>query len=194
MNIVEIATNFKPLQDLFTSVLIQGTSEDPLFKLTDVAKYIGDDKPNRKISHFDSTLKISATYHDQTQTRRADFLTEQGLYEYMMLSKTPMAKQFKDMIVNILKQVRKQVISKLNNRLTRITWEISNFPYPTDLHEQARYHLTTWIATHLNHTRHITYPPHIIPHIKSHILSSNLHLINSTMNEAFGRGLTATTP
>jgi len=185
MNIVEIATNFKPLQDLFTSVFIQGTTDDPLFKLADVAKYIGDDKPNRKTSHFDSSLKISTQYHDQTQTRYADFLTEQGLYEYIMLSKTPKAKEFKDMIIDILKQVRKQVITKLQCRLTRITREISNFPYPDDLHDQARYHATSWAAAHLNHLDNVSYPPHLIPHIKSHIISSDFHQIHSTMREAF---------
>ena len=187
MNIVELAINFKPLQDLFASVLIQGTTEDPLFKLSDVAKYIGDDKYNRKTSHFDSTMKISTAYRDKTQIRYADFLTEQGLYEYIMLSKTQKAKQFKDMIITILKQIRKQVITKLNNRLSRIAQEISNFPYPTDPHNQAKYYVTTWIVTHFNHVAPnlITYPSHIVPHIKSHIISSNFHLKHSTMAEAF---------
>lgn len=186
MNIVEIAHDFRPLRDIFDSVLVLGTSDDPLFKLADVAKYIGDEKHGRKTSNFGPTLKVCMPYQD-TQTRYADFLTEQGLYEYMMMTKTQAAKKFKSMIVDILKQIRKQVVGKLNNRISRMSQEVLNFPYPDDVHDQARYHITTWMIRHQSHLHpnEITYPAHIIPCIKSHISSSDVHLIHPTMEAEF---------
>lgn len=86
---------------------VYGTVENPLFKAKDVANWI---------EHTNLTMMVNGVDEDEKVTRRtkdslgrenmATFLTENGLYEVLMLSHKPIAKQFKKGIKQILHDIR----------------------------------------------------------------------------------------
>jgi len=158
MDIMQVAIHCKPLQELFASVLVKGTTDDPLFKLADVAKYVDDDRPDKTTGKFDQILKVTNTYFDGKQNRTVNFLTEHGLYEYMIILQTPKAKEFKTMIVSILKQIRQQIIDQLNDRLKNVTEIIQDMPYPENIDEQVRYRIAAWTTCNIANTSTIHFP------------------------------------
>lgn len=90
---------------------VYGTPDSPLFMAKDVAEWIDYDTSsvNKMIACVDEDEKttrkivpIGTNY--QTE---AWFLTEDGLYEVLMQSRKPIAKQFKKEVKNILKTIRK---------------------------------------------------------------------------------------
>ena len=111
----------RPIKELFNGqILILDWVGEPIFKLGDVAKYVGDQKPDRTTSDFDGEMKTIVKYHDGKQSRKAAFLTEDGLYEYMMVCKYPKGKEFRRMVRRILKQIREKVVSDLHVQLFKI--------------------------------------------------------------------------
>nr|DAE43344.1 MAG TPA: KilAC domain protein [Caudoviricetes sp.] len=88
---------------------IYGTMENPLFLAKDVAVWIDYDvsSTNRLIADVDDDEKLLGRLFRAGQKRDAWFLTEDGLYEVLMQSRKPIAKQFKKEVKNILKQIRK---------------------------------------------------------------------------------------
>lgn len=92
------------------TVRVFGTPENPLFLARDVAEWIDYNisSVNKMLANVDedekTTRKIIPTGSNyQTE---AWFLTENGLYEVLMLSRKPKAKQFKSKVKEILKSVR----------------------------------------------------------------------------------------
>lgn len=102
---------------------IYGDFENPLFRAKDVAMWIdyGVSNVSKMVKTIDEDEKILA----RTNNTSALFLTEYGLYEVLMQSRKPIAKQFKKEVKHILKEIRqtgkyekpKQQILDLNNRL-----------------------------------------------------------------------------
>lgn len=90
---------------------IFGTINNPLFLAKDVAEWIGYDKSsvNKMLNNVDEEEKttrkiIPSGSNYQTE---AWFLTEDGLYEVLMQSRKPIAKQFKKEVKKILPSIRK---------------------------------------------------------------------------------------
>lgn len=86
---------------------IYGDFENPLFLAKDVAEWIEHNKPNELIANVDDTEKLKAIISHSGQNREMWFLTEDGLYEVLMLSRKPIAKKFKKEVKKILKTIRK---------------------------------------------------------------------------------------
>lgn len=86
---------------------IYGTVESPLFLAKDVANWIEHNKPGEMISNVDEDEKLKAIISHSGQNREMWFLTEDGLYEVLMQSRKPIAKQFKKKVKEILKSIRK---------------------------------------------------------------------------------------
>lgn len=88
---------------------IYGTKEEPLFLAKDVAEWIEYDKTsiNKMLNTIDDDEKLNGTLFLSGQNRKVWFLTEDGLYEVLMQSRKPIAKQFKKKVKEILKQIRK---------------------------------------------------------------------------------------
>ncbi|MGA3675657.1 phage antirepressor [Lysinibacillus agricola] len=84
---------------------IYGDAENPLFLAKDVADWLEMDTSNasRMIKNVDKDECIT-TRHNKTN---ATFLTEDGLYEVLMQSRKPIAKEFKKKIKEIIKDIRK---------------------------------------------------------------------------------------
>ena len=94
---------------------IYGTFEEPLFLAKDVAEWIEYSKTSKgayNISKMltniddDEKLILQLVIPGDTQVRSHSFLTEDGLYEVLMQSRKPIAKQFKKEVKKILKALR----------------------------------------------------------------------------------------
>ena len=92
---------------------IYGDFENPLFLAKDVAEWIEHTNVTKMLLGIDESEKIVLkipTNHLleglQSNTEYT-FLTEDGLYEVLMLSRKPIAKEFKKQVKEILKTIRK---------------------------------------------------------------------------------------
>lgn len=88
---------------------IYGDFENPLFLAKDVAEWIEYDvsSVNKMIVIVDDTEKVRKTIPTLGGNQECWFLTEDGLYEVLMQSRKPIAKEFKREVKQILKSVRK---------------------------------------------------------------------------------------
>ncbi|WP_162012507.1 phage antirepressor [Streptococcus sp. S784/96/1] len=87
---------------------IYGTAEEPLFLAKDVAEWIEHSNPTEMLRKIDEDEKLTSTILRAGQAREVNLLTENGLYEVLMQSRKPIAKQFKKKVKEILKTIRKQ--------------------------------------------------------------------------------------
>ena len=85
---------------------IYGTKENPLFLAKDVANWIEHNNITHMMSIVDENEKLTYTIRNSGQNREMWFLTEDGLYEVLMQSRKPIAKQFKKEVKKILKTIR----------------------------------------------------------------------------------------
>lgn len=92
---------------------IYGTFDEPLFLAKDVAEWIDYSKSNGKykvsqmLSTVDDDEKGIYIVGTPGGAQEMWFLTEDGLYEVLMQSRKPVAKQFKKKVKAILKEIRK---------------------------------------------------------------------------------------
>ena len=104
-------------------VNVYGTREKPLFLAKDVANWIGHSNPSKMLSNIDEDEKITIFVSSELQKRFLTgsykpsksstyaganylFLTEFGVYEVLMQSRLPKAKEFKKGVKEILKRIR----------------------------------------------------------------------------------------
>lgn len=92
---------------------VYGSAENPLFLAKDVAEWIeyaktSQDKydVSRMVGTVDEDEKLVRTIFVSGQNRQVWMLTENGLYEVLMQSSKPIAKQFKKGVKAILKEIR----------------------------------------------------------------------------------------
>ena len=85
---------------------VYGTAEEPLFKAKDVADWIGHTNPRMMLESVDEDEKGVRITYTLGGNQEMWFLTEDGLYEVLMQSRKPIAKQFKKGVKEILKQIR----------------------------------------------------------------------------------------
>ena len=103
------ASNQEPLKLLQETQLcgatlsVYGTPIEPLFKVKEVAEIIGLTNPSDLIQRVDEDERAKFNLGRQGETW---FLTEQGLYEVLMQSRKPIAKDFKRGVKKILKGIR----------------------------------------------------------------------------------------
>lgn len=86
---------------------IYGNQDSPLFLAKDVADWIEHSKVSMMLAGIDEDEKLRETILTSGQNREMWFLTEDGLYEVLMQSRKPIAKQFKKKVKEILKMLRK---------------------------------------------------------------------------------------
>jgi anti-repressor protein len=85
---------------------IYGDVDNPLFLAKDIANYIEHNKPGEMISPIDDNEKLKAILSLSGQNREVWLLTEDGVYEVLMQSRKPIAKEFKKQVKSILRQIR----------------------------------------------------------------------------------------
>ena len=100
---------------------IYGSKEEPLFLAKDVAQWIEYDKTSvsKMINTVDEEEKLNGTVFLSGQKRIMWFLTEDGLYEVLMQSRKPIAKQFKKKVKEILKDIRNHGMYMNDNLLEK---------------------------------------------------------------------------
>lgn len=87
---------------------VYGNAENPLFLAKDVAEWIEYDVSslNKLVNTVDEDERLVGTLFRSGQNRQVWMLTESGLYEVLMQSRKPIAKQFKKGVKAILKEIR----------------------------------------------------------------------------------------
>lgn len=88
---------------------VYGDFENPLFLARDVAEWIEYDKEKvgQMLNTIDNDEKMTSPIYYSGQVRNMWFVTEDGLYEVLMQSRKPIAKQWKKKVKEILKEIRK---------------------------------------------------------------------------------------
>lgn len=84
---------------------VYGTPQEPLFKAQDIALMLSLKNTSDMISRVDEEERSKLNLGRQGETW---MLTENGLYEVLMQSRKPIAKQFKKGVKTILKEIRQQ--------------------------------------------------------------------------------------
>lgn len=88
-------------------VTTYGDIENPLFLAKDVAVWIEyDGRTGQMLNSVDEDEKLMHKIYASGQTREMWFLTEDGLYEVLMLSKKKKAREFKKRVKKLLKEIR----------------------------------------------------------------------------------------
>jgi prophage antirepressor-like protein len=99
---------------------VYGTAEEPLFVANDVADWIEHSNVTEMLRGIDDDEKLVSTILRSGQNRQMNMLTENGLYEVLMQSRKPIAKQFKKEVKEILKTIRKHGIYATDNVIDNI--------------------------------------------------------------------------
>lgn len=96
---------------------IYGTFSEPYFLAKDVAEWIEHTNPSKMLVNVDEDEKtiLTISYNGNMTTNQL-FLTENGLYEVLMQSRKPIAKDFKKEVKKILHKIRTEGEYKINNK------------------------------------------------------------------------------
>ena len=94
---MNLETNLLVQQFNNLNIEIYGTYEEPLFKAKDIGNLLGIEKIRDTISKMDNESKVLqiAPAGITGTSREQWFLTEDGLYEILFISRKPIAKQFR---------------------------------------------------------------------------------------------------
>lgn len=110
-NSIQVLSETELLGHKFT---VYGTAENPLFLAKEVAECI--DYAKRSNGSYNTTMMLQSVDEEEKVANIVDtlggnqqvwFLTEDGLYEVLMQSRKPIAKEFKKGVKEILKSIRK---------------------------------------------------------------------------------------
>ncbi len=101
---------------------VYGTADEPLFLAKDVAEWIEYDTSsvNKMLANVDDDEKVRKNVPTLGGMQESWCLTENGLYEVLMQSRKPIAKQFKKEVKEILKTIRKHGIYATDNVIDNI--------------------------------------------------------------------------
>lgn len=86
--------------------MVYGSAQEPLFLAKDVASIIEHSDVSTMMRAVDEDEKLIQTILVSGQNREVWMVTENGLYEVLMQSRKPIAKQFKKGVKAILKEIR----------------------------------------------------------------------------------------
>ena len=86
---------------------VYGNAETPLFLAKDVAAWIEHSDVSMMMRNVDDEEKVTSIVCTPEGNQNAWFLTEDGLYEVLMQSRKPQAKQYKKGVKEILKSIRR---------------------------------------------------------------------------------------
>lgn len=103
-NPIQVLSETELLGHKFT---VYGTAENPLFKAKEVAEFIEHPNVTVMLNLVDEEEKGVKQLLTPGGNQQVWFLTEDGLYEVLMQSRKPIAKEFKKGVKEILKTIRK---------------------------------------------------------------------------------------
>ncbi|WP_293556281.1 BRO family protein [Phascolarctobacterium sp.] len=82
---------------------VWGSVENPLFRANDVQNWLGLKNVSRAVANVDEEERLNLKL---SRGGSMWFLTEEGIYELLMQSRKPIAKQFKKGVKAILHEIR----------------------------------------------------------------------------------------
>ena len=109
---------------------IYGDFENPLFLAKDVAEWIEHSNVSMMLKTIDEDEKVIRIVYTPGGNQEVSMITEDGLYEILMLSRKPIAKEFKKKVKDILKQLRqKGSFDSVENNINKIQDKRERGPY-----------------------------------------------------------------
>lgn len=96
-------------------VTTYGDLENPLFLAKDVAEWIEHSDVSKMMKSVDEDEKVKNIVRTLGGNQEMWFLTEDGLYEVLMQSRKPIAKQFKKKVKKLLKDLRLNKFNPFEN-------------------------------------------------------------------------------
>ena len=113
--------NPKALTLMGQEFIMYGDIENPIFLASDIAKMIeySEDKVGQMLETVDDDEKLTDILYRSGQGREMWFVTEAGLYELLMQSRKPLAKQFKLAIKALLHKVRVHGFSERRMQISK---------------------------------------------------------------------------
>ena len=108
----ENAVVLKQTELLGQQFTVYGTKEEPLFKAQDIAFILGLTNVSDMMARVDEDERSKLNLGRQGKTW---MLTENGLYEVLMQSRKPIAKEFKKGVKKILKELRLNRVITVSN-------------------------------------------------------------------------------
>jgi len=103
--------------ELHTEIVIKGTSENPLFRASDVGNVLEISTIRSIIRDFNETEKVVHSMHTLGGLQEVTFLTEKGLYKVLFKSRKPIAEKFQNWVCDIIKEIRLHGIYDLQKQL-----------------------------------------------------------------------------
>jgi len=103
---VEVLEAFATVEFEGKEFNLYGDFQNPLFLVKDVAEWIQHSHTSKMVANVDEDEKLSGTIVHAGQKREVLFLTEHGMYEVLMQSRKPIAKEVKKQIKRHLKRIR----------------------------------------------------------------------------------------
>lgn len=96
---------------------VYGDKENPLFLAKDIAEWIEHTNVTEMVRNLEEkTEKLNSTILSSGQNREVTFLTEDGVYEVLMTSRKPIAKDFRKGFKEFLKSWRKGEVKVVENK------------------------------------------------------------------------------
>ena len=119
MNALQVIEQREVMGKQFT---MYGDFENPLFLAKEVANWIDYSESNvsKLVAMVEEDEKVRNIITTLGGNQEAWFLTEDGVYEVLMQSRKPIAKQFKKAVKEILKSVRKHGIYATDGTLEKM--------------------------------------------------------------------------
>ena len=102
------------------TIEVYGSPSEPLFLAKDVAEWIEHSDPSRMAGTIDDNEKLVRTMFVSGQNREVLMITEDGLYEILMQSRKPIAKEFKKAVKQMLKEMRQYGFTATEDRLDEL--------------------------------------------------------------------------
>jgi prophage antirepressor-like protein len=103
--------------DLHTEIIIKGTSENPLFRASDIGNILEITNIRTTINDFNNTEKVVHTMDTLGGSQQVTFLTEKGLYKVLFKSRKPIAEKFQNWVCEVIKEIRLNGIYDLQKQL-----------------------------------------------------------------------------
>jgi prophage antirepressor-like protein len=113
--------------ELHTEIVIKGTTDDPLFRASDIGAVLEISNIRATIMDFDESEKVVHKTPTLGGLQEVTFLTEKGLYKVLFRSRKPIAQKFQDWVFEVVKEIRlhgtydlKKEIEKKNNEMQQL--------------------------------------------------------------------------
>lgn len=101
------------------NVTIYGTWEEPLFKASEIGDMLKLTQIRKSIQNLDNDQKKIEVGNTNTGLQDQYFVTEDGLYELLYVSRKPLAKKFRKHVSKLLKEHRLQLANNIKIEYTK---------------------------------------------------------------------------